>query len=283
VFAVLVAPALLLRLATSVYPIMETFRLSLMNYNLTRRVQEYIGLANFREIATDATLQGVVGFTIMFIVISVLLQLVLGIFIANLLNSSFRGRGFVRTINLLPWIIPLIVSGYTFRWMFNGDYGLVSDLLSRLIGYRPSLLLDRTSARGTLILVNVWRNTPFMAIVLLAGLQSIPDELYESAKVDGANWWQRFRSITLPASTSMIVTLGLFNMIWQMSDIDLILGVTQGGPGNATMVIAYRIYQQGMLWFDWGIASAMSVVLIFLVAITGIIGLALFKKYEFSL
>lgn len=282
-FLALVGPAVLVRVVTSLYPVFHTFYISLFDYNLMNQLFRYAGLKNFARIATDPTLQSIIGFTIVFVVLSTLLQLIFGMGVANLLNAEFAGRRVVRTINLVPWVIPLIVSAYAFRWLLNGDYGLISDWIVRLTGRRPQLLIQPFSARASLILVNVWRNTPFMGLVLLAGLQSIPDELFESARMDGASWFQRFRHITLPASISTIVTLGLFNLIWQMSDIDLVLGVTQGGPGNATTVLAYRIYQNGMLWFDWGTASALSVTLVVLVALVGLLGLRLFRRYEFSL
>jgi len=282
-FLLLVGPAILIRIVTSVYPVVYTFYISLLDYNLMSRVRRLVGLQNFVDIALDPTLQSIIGFTMVFVILSTLFQLVFGMGVANLLNAKFVGRKLVRTINLVPWVIPLIVSAYAFRWLLNGDYGLVSDWVLRLTGHRPQPLIEPLSARASLILVNVWRNTPFMGLVMLAGLQSIPEELYESARIDGASWFQRFLHITMPASTSTIVTLGLFNTIWQMSDIDLVLGVTQGGPGHATTLLAYRIYQHGMLWFDWGIASALSVDLVLLVGVVGVIGVHLFRRYQFSL
>ncbi len=283
IFFLFVGPAILLRISTSIYPIFKTVNMSLMNYNLMEQVKEYIGLGNFVSLTHNSTITGIISFTFIFIVSSILLQLVLGLVVANLLNNEFKGRRIVRTINLIPWVIPVIVVGYTFRWMLDADYGLVTDWISRLTNTQPTLLINASLAQISLILLNVWKNTPFMAIVLLAGLQSIPEELYEAAKIDGASWFQRFLHITLPASSSTIVTLGLFNIIWQIANIDLILGLTQGGPGSATSVIAYRIYQIGMLWFDWGTASALSVILIIIVAIIGVIGLYLFRRFEFDI
>lgn len=283
IFFLFVGPAILLRLSTSVYPIIKTIYLSLLNYNLMEQVKEYVGVSNFISLLHNNTITGIISFTLVFIVTSIILQLILGLLVANLLNTEFKGKRIVRTINLIPWVIPVIVTGYTFRWMLDVDYGLVTDWIFRLTNLRPALLINASLAQLSLILVNVWKNTPFMALVLLAGLQSIPEELYEAAKIDGASWFQRFLHITLPASSSTIVTLGLFNIIWQISNIDLILGLTQGGPGSATSVIAYRIYQIGMLWFDWGTASALSVVLIFMVAIIGTLGLYLFRRFEFEI
>jgi multiple sugar transport system permease protein len=283
IFILLVGPALFVRLATSVYPVFHTLYTSLFDYNLMNQIRQFIGFGNFIRIVGDPTTRSIIGFTVVFVVVSTIIQLCAGMGVAHLLNARFPGRRLIRTINLVPWAIPLIVSGYAFRWLLNGDYGLISDWIVRFGGERPHFLVEATSARITLIFVNAWRNTPFMGLVLLAGLQSIPDELYEAARMDGASGLQRFTHITMPASISTIVTLGLFNLIWQMSDIDLVLAVTQGGPGTATTVLPYRIYQNGMLWFDWGNASALSVLLILLVALVGILGLRLFRRYEFTL
>ncbi|SIQ91955.1 carbohydrate ABC transporter permease [Halanaerobium kushneri] len=282
IFAILVGPAVLLRFSTSLYPIFRTIYLSFFDHNLMEQVHRYIGLNNYTSLLNDQTIIDVIGFTLAFITISVIMQLVLGMVVANLLNTKFIGRKIVRTLNLLPWVIPVIVSGYVFRWMLNADYGLITDWVFRLSGKEVQFLIDSFLARGSLILLNVWRNTPFMAIVLLAGLQSIPEELYEAAKIDGANWFQRFLNITLPASSSTIVTLGLFNIIWQIANIDIILGLTQGGPGSSTTVIAYRIYQLGMQWFNWGRASALSVYLLLIVAVISSIALYLYRKFEFT-
>lgn len=282
IFALLVGPAVLLRFSTSFYPIVRTIYLSFFKHNLMEQVHRYVGFNNFTALLNDQTILDVIGFTLVFISVSVILQLILGMAIANLLNTKFKGRKIVRTLNLLPWVIPVIVSGYVFRWMLNADYGLITDWIFRLSGKEVQLLINPFYARLSLILVNVWRNTPFMAIVLLAGLQSIPDELYEAAKIDGASWFQRFLHITLPASSSTIVTLGLFNIIWQIANIDIILGLTQGGPGSATTVIAFRIYQLGMQWFNWGMASALSVYLLLIVALISLIALYLYRKFEFS-
>ncbi len=282
-FFLFVGPALLVRTATSIYPVINTFHLSTLNYNLIQQVREFIGMRNFIYILSNEMFQSVLLFTLFFVAVSTFFQLLLGMGVAHLLNAKFIGRRLVRTINLIPWVIPMIVSAYAFRWLLAGDYGLISDWAFRITGSRPQLLLQASSARASLIAVNIWRNTPFMGLVILAGLQSIPEELYESAKMDGASWFKRFIHITMPASAATVVTLGLFNIIWQMSDIDLVLGVTQGGPGTATTVLAFRIYQHGMLWFDWGIASALSVLLVGLVAVISLIGLAIFKRYQFTL
>lgn len=282
-FFVLVGPAVALRLWTAIYPVLQTIYLSFHEMNLMTNTQKFVGFRNFTRAVQDPTNHDIAGFTVLFIVASVALQLILGLLVALLLNAEFRGRNLVRTINLIPWAIPTIVAGLAFRWMLDDQYGLVTDWLFRLTGKHFEFLVQPGTARLWVILVNVWKNMPFMAVVLLAGLQSVPQELYEAARIDGATPFQGFRYITLPMSTGLLVTLGLFFFIWQLASFDLMLGMTHGGPGVATTVIAYTIFQNGMLWFNWGMASALGVFLIMLVGIIGIIGLALFRRYDISM
>ncbi len=282
-FLVLVAPAVLLRLLTAVYPVFQTIYLSFQEINVMTNMSKFVGFKNYFKVFQDYNNHDIIYFTGTFIIASVVLQLVFGLVVATMLNAEFRGRNLVRTINLIPWAIPTIVAGLAFRWMFDDQYGLITDLLLRLTNHKYELLVHPFTARLCVILVNVWKNTPFMAVVLLAGLQSVPTELYEAAKIDGASAFQNFRHITLPISTSLLITLGLFFFIWQLANFDLMLGMTHGGPGVATTVISYTVFQQGMLWFNWGMASALGVLLIIVVAIVGIIGLALFRHYDVSM
>ncbi len=282
-FFVLVGPAVLLRLLTAVYPVLHTIYLSFHKMDLMSDQTTFVGLTNYVKVFSDYNNRDIFSFTLIFIICSVALQLILGLATANLLNAEFRGRNMVRTINLIPWAIPTIVAGLAFRWMLDDQYGLITDWLFRLTGNRYELLVHPFTARLCVILVNVWKNTPFMVVVLLAGLQSVPVELYEAARIDGASLFQNFRYITLPMSTTLLVTLGLFFFIWQLANFDLMLGMTHGGPGLATTVISYTIFQQGMLWFTWGMASALGVCLIIIVAVVGIIGLGLFRRYDVSI
>lgn len=283
IFFLLVGPALLLRLFTAVYPVVQTVYLSFFEVDLLSQINRFVGLQNFRHLVSERAIGNILFFTLIFIAASTVLELILGMGVATLLNARFRGRKIARTVNLIPWAIPTIVAALGFRWMLDSEYGLVTDWIYRIFGWRPELLISPTLAQLSVILVNVWKNTPFMAVVLLAGLQSIPVEFYEAAKIDGATSFQRFRYITIPLSTPLVITLGLFFVIWQLASFDLIYGMTQGGPGVATTLIAYRIFQRGMLWFDWGTASALSVLLILIVAAVGVLGLYLFRRYEVTI
>jgi multiple sugar transport system permease protein len=282
-FALLVAPIIVLRLSTTAYPIYRTAYLSLTNSSLLDRTEEFIGLDNYRALRTDFGVRSAVEFTLLFVLGSTVLQLVVGLLVALLLNEKFRGRGVARSINLIPWAIPTIVAAYAFLWLLDDQYGLIPYWIYQVTGERVVPLASAFEARLSLILVNVWKNAPFMAIVFLAGLQGVPDDLYEAAKVDGANGIQRFRAITFPMILPLLIAQGMFFVVWQLAAFDLIYGLTNGGPGVATVTLSLRIFQEGLLYFNYGFASAVSMLLMAIVAVVGVIGLTLFRRREVAL
>ena len=279
-FVALVAPAFLLRLTTAAYPILQTIYLSFTNLNILKGTNQFIGLDNYRTMLTTPAVQATVSFTIIFVLASTVVDLSIGMLIALLLNSNFRGRGFARVINLIPWAIPTIVAGYAFRWLLDERFGLLPYWTNLLTGIRPVIFISSFSAQLAVILVFAWKNAPFVGLVLLAGLQGVPQDIYDAAKVDGANAWQRFWRITLPLIMPLTVTMILFWLVWSLANFDLVYGLTQGGPGVATSVLALQIFREGIMFFKFGFASALSVILLILVAIIGVIGLWLFRKVE---
>jgi multiple sugar transport system permease protein len=282
-FFILIAPVVILRLATTAYPIGRTIYLSLRDNSLLDGTNEYIGLGNFQEIRDDFGVRSAIEFTIYFVVGSTILELIIGLLVALLLNAKFRGRGVARSINLIPWAIPPIVAAFAFRWLLDDQFGLIPHWINQVTGDRVAPLTTAFGSRLSLILVNVWKNAPFMAVVFLAGLQGVPDDLYEAAKVDGANGWQRFWAITFPMVLPLLIAQAMFFLVWQLAAFDLIYGLTNGGPGVATEVLALQIYQEGMLFFKYGFASAISVVLMLLVLVVGLAGLTLFRRREVNM
>lgn len=279
-FVALIAPVFLLRFATAAYPILQTIRLSFTNQDLIARTNDFIGLQNYRTMLTDSSVTGALSFTLIYVIATTILDLVVGLMIALLLNTVFFGRTFVRTINLIPWAIPTIVAGYMFRWLLDDQFGLIPYLYQLVTGDRMVVFINAWSARTAVILVQVWKDAPFIAVVLLAGLQGVGQDLYEAARVDGANALQRFWRITIPLVTPLLVTMGLFRIIWTVASFDLVYGLTFGGPGVATTVLALRIFQQGILFFKFGYASAIAVVLLLLVGVIGVLGLWLFRRTD---
>lgn len=282
-FFLLVAPVILLRLSTTAYPIIRTAYLSLTNNSLLSGTSEFIGFDNYRALASDFGIRSAIRFTIIFVLGSTFLQLVVGLLVALLLNARFRGQKFARSINLIPWAIPPIVAAYAFRWLLDDQFGLIPHWIHQITGDRVAPLSTAASAQLSLILVNVWKNAPFMAVVFLAGLQGVPDDLYEAAKVDGAHSLQRFWAITLPMLLPLVIAQGMFFVVWQLAAFDLIYGLTNGGPGVATVTLSLRIFQEGLLFFKYGFASAVSMVLMALVALVGLAGLVLFRRREITL
>lgn len=279
-FVLLVSPAILLRFTTAVYPIAQTVQYGFRNFSLLKGTNEYIGLDNYTALLDNYGVRGAISFTVAYVLASTFLELGAGLLIAQLLNANFKGRTFARTINLIPWAIPTIVAGYAFRWFLDDQFGLIPYWYHELTGHSMIIFIDPTWAKLTVILVHVWKDAPFMALVFLAGMQGIPLDLYEAAKVDGASALQRFRSITLPLVAPLVITMGLFRIVWSLAGFDLVYGLTSGGPGVATSVLALQIFREGMLFFKFGFASAISVVLLIMVAVVGLVGLRLYRRFE---
>lgn len=279
-FAVLVAPAFLLRLSTAAYPILQSILLSFTNLSILKGTNEFVGLQNYANMRTDYGVLGALNFTIIYVLATTVLDLVAGMLIALLLNAAFRGRAFVRTINLIPWAIPTIVAGYTFRWLLDDQFGLIPHWINLIFDVRTVVFISPWGARIAVILVQVWKDAPFIAVVLLAGLQGVPQDLYEAAKVDGANAIHRFWRITVPLVMPLLITMGLFRIVWSLATFDLVYGLTFGGPGVATSVLALRVFQEGILFFKFGFASAISVVLLLFVGLIGVVGLWLFRRTD---
>lgn len=279
-FVILVAPAFLLRLTTAAYPILQTILLSFTNLSILKGTNEYVGLQNYTDMTKDFGVQGALSFTIIYVLASTILELIVGMLIALLLNASFKGRAFARTINLIPWAIPTIVAGYAFRWLLDDQFGLIPNWYHTVTGDQMVIFISVLGARLAVILVHVWKDAPFMAVVFLAGMQGVPLDLYEAAKVDGANAWQRFWGITVPLIMPLVITMGLFRIVWSLASFDLVYGLTFGGPGVATSVLALQIFREGILFFKFGFASAISVILLILVGIIGVVALRLYRRAD---
>lgn len=276
---ILLLPAVALRVFTTVYPFIQTASYATQRLNPAFPPTTYVGLGNFERLANDPVVTASLGFTVMFVVVSTIFQITLGLAVAHLLNAPFRLRGIARTISLIPWAIPMIVVALGFRWMFDDQFGMIPDLLRRGLGIEMRWLIDPNNAKLAVILVNIWKSTPFVALVLLAGLQGISRDLYEAAKVDGANAWLQLRFITIPMLVPIIVTTSMFMLVWQLAVFDLPYAMTGGGPGFSTTVLAQKIYQE-ITTLNYGYAAAISMVLVAIVIIIGGVGLFLFRRYE---
>jgi ABC-type sugar transport system permease subunit len=247
----------------SIFPIIESLRLSFYRLILTLPWlgQRGVGWQNYTDLATDPVARDSLITTFLFIGITIPLELLLGLGIALVLNEAFHGRGLLRAVVLIPWAIPTVVSSQMWRFIFNDRYGLANVILfgadtSRYL----APLADPYLALVAIMLAEIWKTTPFAALILLAGLQSIPDELYEAASVDGANRWQAFRHITLPLLKPALLLALLFRTIDALRVFDLVFVMTQGGPADATNVLQFygykKIFAEGMIGYGSTIAVA---------------------------
>lgn len=278
---VLITPAVGLRTFTTFYPFLQTVALSVQKYNPAFPPRSYVGLRNFERLASDLVVRESMEFTLLFVFGSTFFQIVLGLAIAHLLNARFRLRSFSRTISLIPWAIPMVVAAIGFRWMFDDQFGMIPDMLRRLFGYNGRWLVDPENAQVAVTFVNTWKSTPFAALLLLAGLQGISEDLYEAARVDGANWLEQLRFITVPMLMPIIVTTTMFLLVWQLAAFDLPFAMTGGGPGFSTTVLTQKIYLE-INSLNYSFAAAISIALVFIVTLIGGAGLYALRRVEVS-
>jgi ABC-type sugar transport system permease subunit len=225
----------------------------------------FIGLDNYIEALGDVRFREALVHTLAFTVASVTLELTLGCVLALAMNRTFRGRGLVRAAILVPWAIPTVVAALIWRFMFDGDSGIVNAALASLGVDPPVWFVDRLFAWVPVVLGDVWKETPFVALLLLAGLQGIDASLYEAARIDGASAWRQFRHITLPLLKPALLVALIFRTRDAFRVFDLVYVMTGGGPGTATEPIALYTFTSLLQNLRFGYGSALSV-LVFLVA-----------------
>ena len=257
----LAAPAVCVLLALSIYPLVYAVRVSLTG---GEGDATYWTLNNFRRLLTDGFFHTALWHTALYALIALFFEFGLGLALALLLNERLRGRGAFRALLLAPMMLPPVVVGVVWRLMLNSDFGAINGTLK-------SWGLDTTALTWTaspklafisVVVVDIWQWTPFMFLVLLAGLQAIPDEPYEAARIDGASWWQSFLHITLPMLRPAIVIALLLRTMDLLRVFDQIFVLTEGGPGFATETVSLYIYRAAFRFGDFGYAAAMSFVLL---------------------
>lgn len=272
-------PALAILLAITILPLARTVRDSFTNAHLGfAQSKEWIGLENYRYLLRDPDWWHSVKNTLIFTGCSVFLETLLGLGIALILHSNLKGRGALRTAVLIPWAIPAVVSARIWAWMFNDLYGVVNEILSRLglISSPVAWLADPKLAMTTLVVVDVWKTTPFMALLILAGLQSIPISVHEASQVDGASAWREFRSVTLPLLRPAIGVAILFRMLDALRIFDLPFVLTSNS--KSTSVISIYARQQMVDFQDVGYGSAAAFLIFCMTAAIAVIYLATARK-----
>ncbi len=258
-----VAPAVVLLLAITVMPLFYLVYNSLTAWDLRRAYlgQTFIGITNYIAMPGDSLLRDSIRVTVLATIGVVVVELTLGLLLALLFHREFFGKRVVRSLFLLPLITTPIIVGLTWRMLFNSDFGMI-DYFIRLVGLTPPIwLADPGLALPSIILAETWQITPFVTLMFVAGLQAIPQEPYEAAKVDGASAWQRFVYITIPLLRPVIFLALIFRATDAVRMFDLIYVMTAGGPANATQTLNMYTFKVGFSFLNMGYGSALATVL----------------------
>jgi multiple sugar transport system permease protein len=267
--AVLAVPACAFLIAFAVYPLATTVVYSFRHVTISGLLtgdMAFVGVDNFADAFRDPLLAHSTWLAVVFTVSCVAAQFVVGFALALLLNQSFRGRGVLRGLLMLPWVLPIVVIGATFKWMFQSS-GLVNTVIGSVDPqWQVGWLQQATPAMITIIIANIWLGFPFAMSNLLTGLQTIPVPVLEAARIDGASTVQRFFQIVLPLMKAPILILLTLQLIFTFNVFELILVITGGGPANATSLITYFDYQLGFQYFNLGEASAVTVLMLVVLA-----------------
>lgn len=269
--AILLAPAMLIILAVTVYPFLRSFWISLHKWNLARPQEgrPFIGFQNYIDTIKDPIFLDSLQVTLMFVVAAVILEILLAIGIALMLNRPFRGQWLVRMLALLPWAIPSVVNGIMWKWILNPSYGSLNGLLYSLgiIDKYIIWLGDPKLALAMVVVADIWKETPFIMLLVLAALQTIPHDLYEAARVDGSNAIQSFFHITLPLIRPTLFVAVALRTIWALKSFDLIYTLTAGGPSGGTTVVGYYTYLKSFVSLQLGRGAAVAYIMTFAVLI----------------
>lgn len=279
----LIAPSVILILFIAIIPIGQNFLYSLRYYHLADPLNEkFIGLGNYLSVFRDVKFYDNLRNTMIFTASTVSLQLLTGFFGAILMHKVIRGSAFVRTAVLIPYAIPGVVVAQMFRFLLNGDFGAVNALLMQVGVLQTTFpfLAKPGWAMFSIVITNTWKQFPFVALMLLAGLQTIPHELYESAEVDGAGAWHKFTGIMLPGLKPMILVVLLFRTMGDIRIFDLVYAMTGGGPANTTSTLLYQAYIFLFKDMNFGLGATWSSVIFFIILAISLVYNRLFRTED---
>jgi len=268
---VLLAPMLLVMLLLTAWPLLRTIWLSFTDAALigSGETPAWIGLENYLYALSDPDFRASIWRTLYFTLVSVTFEGIIGVLVALLLNQKFVGRNVLRVLVILPWALPTIVNAMMWRLNFNPDYGSINALLSQLgiiDGYR-SWLGSPDSALNAVMFADIWKNYPLVTLLVLAALQSIPDDLYEAARLDGASAWRRFRAITFPAIVAPLGVALVLRTIDAFKIFDIIYVMTRGGPVDSTKTLSFFVYQESFSYLRAGSGAAYAILMTLMCAL----------------
>jgi len=259
----LLLPLLIIIASVTGYPLLNTIRLSFTDATLTGRhvAEHWVGIENFAYVFSDPDFGAAFGRTLYFTLASVGAEILLGVLVALLLNREFAGRSLVRALLVLPWALPTIVNAMMWRLIYNPEFGSLNALLSQLglIGSYRSWLGEPGTAMNMVVIADIWKNYPLVALIVLAALQTIPRELYEAAAIDGAGPWVKFWKVTFPGILGPLTVALILRMIEAFKVFDIVYLMTRGGPADATKTVSFFVYQESFAYLRAGSGASYAV------------------------
>ncbi len=266
--SLLVAPALALLCVLNIFPLMWSFGLSFFHYRANRgAAPTFAGVENYARVLTDPTMWERLQTTALVVVLTVGTQMIVGFLLALLFEKEFPGRRILLMLVLTPMMLSFVAVGAFFRYYYEPTFGLLSQAIKVVTG-KPFILLETSAgALAAIVIADAWMWSPFVMLLVLAGLVSVPRYLYEAAEIDRASWWRRFRTITFPYIRSLLLLALLFRTIEAFKLFDVVFLITEGGPGTSTETIAVYVYRVAFQYFRTAQSSAMAYILLFIVIV----------------
>lgn len=256
-------PAVIVMAAVVLWPFLYNVAISFSNMNLTHfRDWRITGLGAYKTVLVDRMFWYFFFKTILWTALNLFFHVTIGVFLAILLNKNIRGKSVFRTLLILPWAVPQYITALTWRGMFNSEYGAISIMLERWFGLSIPWLTTEWGAFTACLVTNIWLGFPFMMIIALGALQSIPDELYEAADIDGASWRHKLMNITIPLIKPVMVPAITLGVIWTFNNFNVVWLVSNGGePSDTTHILVSWVYKTGFTYFRFGYAAAFSMII----------------------
>jgi len=287
-FLIMLIPTFISVILLTYIPISKGLIMAFQNYNLYDLSNiHFIGFKNFQEVFSDTSFSflHILLNTFLWVTGSLFFQFVLGFVLALLMTKPFKGRGLYSGLVFYPWALSAFAIGLIWAWMFNGQFGIINDILKKfgLIHQNIGFLSDPKYALISVIIANIWCGIPFFAIMLLAALQSVPLEIYEAAEIDGAGYFKKLFHITIPYIKPTIINTTILRTIWIMNSPEIIYAMTSGGPANSTNILATQMINKIYNFYDYGQSSAIGVMIMGILIIYTIIYLKFTSLKEFKL
>ncbi len=258
-----VMPAMIVMALVVLYPFIYNVVISFTDMNLTHfKDYHFSGLRNYIGVITESTFWYFFFKTVLWTVLNLIFHVGIGVMLALIINENIKGKSVFRTLLILPWAVPQYITALTWRGMFNSEYGAINLLLDKLVGIQVPWLSTEWGAFAACLITNIWLGFPFMMIIALGGLQSIPSSLYEAAEIDGASRWTQFKNITVPLLKPVMVPAITLGVIWTFNNFNVVWLVSNGGePADTTHILVSWVYKAGFTYFRMGYAAAFSMII----------------------